>query len=65
MQVTFLRDERGGILATLHIEDNGDIRIYDKDLRYKGRYFAKNNYTLDENGHYVGKGNLTATLIVR
>lgn len=41
MQRTLLRDERGGILATLHIQDNGDVIIYDKNLHYKGRYIAK------------------------
>ena len=60
MQRTLLRDERGGILATLHIQDNGDVIIY-----YKGRYIAKNDFTLDENGRYVGRGNLTGSLIVR
>lgn len=65
MQSTFLRDERGGILATLHIQDNGDVIIYDKNLHYKGRYLAKANFTLNENGRYIGKGNLTATLITK
>lgn len=63
MQRTLLRDERGGILATLHIQDNGDVIIYDKNLHYKGRYIAKNDFTLDENGRYVGRGNLTGSLI--
>lgn len=65
MQRTLLRDERGGILATLHIQDNGDVIIYDKNLHYKGRYIAKNDFTLDDNGRYVGRGNLTGSLIVR
>ena len=65
MQRTLLRDERGGILATLQIQDNGDVIIYDKNLHYKGRYIARKDFTLAENGRYVGRGNLTGSLIVR
>ena len=68
MQRTLLRDERGGIIRRcycVNIQDNGDVIIYDKNLHYKGRYIAKNDFTLDENGRYVGRGNLTGSLIVR
>ena len=65
MKRTLLRDERGGILATVHIQDNGDVIIYDKNLHYKGRYLSKNDFTLDENGRYVGRGSLTGTLITK
>lgn len=50
MQRTLLRDERGGILATLHIQDNGDVIIYDKNLHYKGRYIAKTISRLTKTG---------------
>lgn len=50
MQRTLLRDERGGILATLHIQDNGDVIIYDKNLHYKGRYIAKTILRLTKTG---------------
>ena len=42
-----------------------DIQNKNKNLHYKGRYIAKNDFTLDENGRYVGRGNLTGSLIVR
>lgn len=41
MKRTLLRDERGGILATVHIQDNGDVIIYDKIFITKGDIFLK------------------------
>lgn len=50
MQRTLLRDERGGILATLHIQDNGDVIIMTKTFIIRAGISQKTILRLTKTG---------------